>query len=201
MRTGAKSLLCRFLVVMAVLVSGAALTPISSFAQDGSYTEYFGDSFNKGSLGSEEADGSGMSGLSGAIMAISVAMNAFLKAVLGAGSVIMLAVILMRVLRGDRDSAMKLFWWMLALVAGFVIVTVMGNWNPSITAGGKGGYLSVKQEVATVLMLMMKIIATISLVLAAIHMMQGEQESLRKFLVTLVVSLMCCGLLSLIAQV
>lgn len=207
MRPGAKAILSRFLVVLAVLVFGTALTPNYAYAQGGGgggdgYTEYFGNSFDKGSLGSDDVEvhGAGSTGLSGAIQSISVAMTSVLKVILGIGSLIILTLIFLRMLRGDREAATKLLWYMLAFGAGFIILTIMDVWHPTVSVSGTG-YTSLKQEIATVLIFMTKIVAMISLTLAAINMMQGEQEGLKKFLVTLIVSLGVAMLISIVAGV
>lgn len=195
MRPGAKAILSRFLVVLAVLVFGTALTPNYAYAQGGGggggggYDEYFGNAFDKTNLGSTDVDMSGpATGLSGAIRNISYAMTNLLKVIFSIGALISLSLIVLRVMRGDREAAMKMLWYLLASAGGFILLIVVGNFEPSITAGGRS-YVSLKQEVATVLVFMLKIVVMISLTLGVINMMRGEQEGLRKVLVTIMVSI------------
>ena len=196
MKAAARQFLYRLMVVMAVSFLGAAVAPVNTFAQDD--TDYFGNAYQ---TLSETADGGGMVGLSGAIKAISKAATSVLKIFLGIGAIIMLVMIMLRIMEGNRDAAMKLFWWLISYIAGFIVLVVIDKIDPTISAAGGKGFSSIKQEIAEVLMALTKLIAMISVTLAAIHMMQGEQEGARKFIVTVIVSVIVCLFLGLIAGV
>lgn len=50
-----------------------------------------------------------------------------LKVVMGLGALVVLAIVIFKVFKGDREAAEKLAWWVAGLTLGFVLMTVVQN--------------------------------------------------------------------------
>jgi len=52
-------------------------------------------------------------------------MGNLLMVVMGIGALIVLVMIIFNVMKGDKESAHKLFWWLLGLAFGFVMMAFL----------------------------------------------------------------------------
>lgn len=50
-----------------------------------------------------------------------------LKVVMALGALVVLAIVIFKVFKGDREAAEKLAWWVAGLTLGFVLMTVVQN--------------------------------------------------------------------------
>lgn len=50
-----------------------------------------------------------------------------LQVVMGLGAIVVLAIVIFKVFKGDREAAEKLAWWVAGLTLGFVLLTVVAN--------------------------------------------------------------------------
>ena len=54
-----------------------------------------------------------------------------LQIVMGLGAIVVLAIVIFKVFKGDREAAEKLAWWVAGLTLGFVLLSVVSNLIPS----------------------------------------------------------------------
>lgn len=54
-----------------------------------------------------------------------------LQVVMGLGAIVVLAMVIFKVFKGDREAAEKLAWWVAGLTIGFVLLSVVSNLIPS----------------------------------------------------------------------
>lgn len=54
-----------------------------------------------------------------------------LQIVMGLGAIVVLAIVIFKVFKGDREAAEKLAWWVAGLTLGFVLLIVVKNLIPS----------------------------------------------------------------------
>lgn len=50
-----------------------------------------------------------------------------LQVVMGLGAIIVLAIVIFQVFKGEREAASKLAWWLVGLTLGFTLLTVVPN--------------------------------------------------------------------------
>lgn len=50
-----------------------------------------------------------------------------LQVVMGLGAIVVLAIVVFKVFKGDREAAEKLAWWVAGLTIGFALLTVVKN--------------------------------------------------------------------------
>lgn len=50
-----------------------------------------------------------------------------LQTVMGIGAIIVLAIVIFQVFKGEREAAQKLAWWVIGLTLGFTLLTVVSN--------------------------------------------------------------------------
>lgn len=50
-----------------------------------------------------------------------------LRVVMGFGAIVVLAMVIFKVFKGDREAAEKLAWWVAGLTIGFVLLTVVSG--------------------------------------------------------------------------
>ena len=53
-----------------------------------------------------------------------------LQIVMGMGAIVVLAIVIFKVFKGDREAAEKLAWWVAGLTLGFVLLIVVKNLIP-----------------------------------------------------------------------
>ena len=68
---------------------------------------------------------------SGALYDILDSVVTLLQIVMGLGAIIVLAIVIFKVFKGDREAAEKLAWWVAGLTLGFVLLSVVSNLIPS----------------------------------------------------------------------
>jgi len=51
----------------------------------------------------------------------------FLQVVMGMGALVVLAMVIFKVFKGDREAAEKLAWWFAGLTLGFVLLAVVSK--------------------------------------------------------------------------
>ena len=107
----------RSFVLSALLLSG---TSIMSYAQSAG-GGLIGD--NLGEAVIEEATGA-LSDLVDSIVTL-------LQVVMGLGAIIVLAIVIFKVFKGDREAAEKLAWWVAGLTLGFVLLSVVSGLIPN----------------------------------------------------------------------
>lgn len=54
-----------------------------------------------------------------------------LQVVMGLGALVVLAMVIFKVFKGDREAAEKLAWWIAGLTIGFVLLTVVSGLIPA----------------------------------------------------------------------
>lgn len=98
---------------LAVLTAAFSLASATGFAQSGD------------NLGQEviEAATDGLTGLLDSVVTL-------LQVVMGLGAIVVLAIVVFKILKGDREAAEKLAWWIAGLTLGFVLLTVVSNLIP-----------------------------------------------------------------------
>lgn len=89
----------------------------------GSYAPSYAQGEN---LGKEviESSASALYGLLDSIVVL-------LQIVMGLGAIVVLAIVIFKVFKGDREAAEKLAWWIVGLTLGFVLLTVVKNLIPT----------------------------------------------------------------------
>ncbi len=50
-----------------------------------------------------------------------------LQVVLGLGALVTLVMVIFNILKGEREAAQKIAWWVVGLTIGFVLITVVKN--------------------------------------------------------------------------
>jgi small-conductance mechanosensitive channel len=50
-----------------------------------------------------------------------------LQVVMGLGAIVVLAIVIFQVFKGEREAAQKLAWWVVGLTLGFTLLTVVQN--------------------------------------------------------------------------
>lgn len=50
-----------------------------------------------------------------------------LQVVMGLGALVVLAIVIFKIFKGDREAAEKLAWWVAGLTVGFALLTVVKN--------------------------------------------------------------------------
>lgn len=50
-----------------------------------------------------------------------------LQVVMGIGAIVVLAIVIFQVFKGEREAAQKLAWWVVGLTLGFTLLTVVSN--------------------------------------------------------------------------
>ena len=50
-----------------------------------------------------------------------------LQVVMGLGAIVVLAIVIFQVFKGEREAAQKLAWWVVGLTLGFTLLTVVSN--------------------------------------------------------------------------
>lgn len=53
-----------------------------------------------------------------------------LQVVMGLGAIVVLAIVVFHMFKGDREAAEKLAWWVAGLTIGFVLLSVVSNLIP-----------------------------------------------------------------------
>lgn len=53
-----------------------------------------------------------------------------LQVVMGLGAIIVLAIVIFQVFKGEREAAQKLAWWVVGLTLGFTLMTVVQGLIP-----------------------------------------------------------------------
>lgn len=66
-------------------------------------------------------------GAIGGVRSLYVSLGNLLKIALGIGAMVVLVMIVLRIMRGDKESAAKLGWWLLGLAFGFTMITFLQN--------------------------------------------------------------------------
>ena len=61
------------------------------------------------------------------LQGLGTSLVTLLKTVLGLGALVMLVIVIFKVLKGDREAAEKLAWWVAGFTIGFVLITVVQN--------------------------------------------------------------------------
>lgn len=54
-----------------------------------------------------------------------------LQVVMGLGAIVVLAMVIFKVFKGDREAAEKLAWWVAGLTIGFVLLSVVSGLIPN----------------------------------------------------------------------
>lgn len=63
----------------------------------------------------------------GALVGLMDSVVSLLQVVMGLGAVVVLAIVIFQVFKGEREAAQKLAWWVLGLTLGFTLLTVVSN--------------------------------------------------------------------------
>lgn len=67
---------------------------------------------------------------SGALYGLLDSVVKLLQIVMGLGAIVVLAIVIFKVFKGDREAAEKLAWWVAGLTLGFVLLSVVSNLIP-----------------------------------------------------------------------
>lgn len=73
------------------------------------------------------AAGGSFSGAIGGVAGLYDSIAALLQIILVIGAMIVLVMIVLRIMQGDRESAVKLGWWLLGIAFGFTMITVLSQ--------------------------------------------------------------------------
>lgn len=127
---------------------------------------------------------------------------AVLKAVLALGALATLVYIVYGLISGQPDSAKKMMVWVAVLSLCYVMVEVFSQTGTGVVAGGKhlsGGSFSYQFGlVRSALQIILSMVCMVTLVVASIHVIGGDQEGSKKLLKWIVVSSAGLSLLSLV---
>lgn len=93
---------------LACLTAALALTGTLASAQD--------------DLGTQVLDSS-----KEALRSLLDSLVSLLQVVMGLGAIVVLAIVVFKVFKGDREAAEKLAWWVAGLTIGFALLTVVKN--------------------------------------------------------------------------
>lgn len=52
-------------------------------------------------------------------------LKKLIRVVIGLGGIVILGVIVVRIMSGDKESARKLAWWLLGLAFGFIMLSIL----------------------------------------------------------------------------
>ena len=96
---------------------GAALVALGSYAPMYAQT---GEN-----LGQEVIDSSAH-----ALYGLLESVVTLLQIVMGLGAIVVLAIVIFKVFKGDREAAEKLAWWVAGLTLGFLLLIVVKNLIP-----------------------------------------------------------------------
>lgn len=71
----------------------------------------------------QDADAFG--GAIGGMKSLYGSLATLLKIAIGIGALVVLAMIVFRIMQGDRESAGKLAWWLIGLAFGFIMINAL----------------------------------------------------------------------------
>ena len=80
------------------------------------------------------AGGGSFSGAIGGMKSLYKSLGTLLQIVIGIGALIVLVLIIFRIIQGDKEAAVKLFWWLLGLAFGFIMLTALSGMADKITS-------------------------------------------------------------------
>lgn len=55
------------------------------------------------------------------------AIGKLMMVVMGIGALVVLVMIILRLMNGDKEAATKLFWWLIGLSFGFIMVAALSS--------------------------------------------------------------------------
>lgn len=73
------------------------------------------------------AEGGVFSGSIGGMKNLYSSLGRLLQIIIGLGALFVLALIVFRIMQGDKESAGKLAWWLIGLAFGFVMISVLSG--------------------------------------------------------------------------
>ena len=77
------------------------------------------------------------SGAIGGVKSLYESMGKLLQAVLGLAAIVILTMIVIRIMRGDKEAAAKLGWWLLGLAFGFIMISMLTAFGETMTISYK----------------------------------------------------------------
>lgn len=62
-----------------------------------------------------------------ALVELMDSLVSLMQVVMGLGAIVVLAIVIFQVFKGEREAAQKLAWWVVGLTLGFTLLTVVSN--------------------------------------------------------------------------
>lgn len=82
------------------------------------------------------ADGD-FSGAIGGVRSLYRSVGSLLQVVMGLAGLVVLTMIVIRIMRGDKEAAAKLGWWLLGLAFGFIMISVLTAFGETMSISYK----------------------------------------------------------------
>ena len=127
-------------------------------------------------------------GLAQHVMEIRKALIRFLKIVLFIVSLGSLVLAVYNMMSGENSGAKRFFMWGIALAVGLILLEVLGKVGGSAAGAVSEGFAGLQGTVAEVLEIALSIIMMVTLVVVAIHIMNGERDGFQKFFRWIIIS-------------
>ena len=163
--------------VLSLVLSCASSRLVAAYGQvpghveeelDRKYSEYF-----------EKTDANTSAGK--VLWDIRSGMLRFLQVVLGVAALGALVLACYNMLSGEQSGAKRLFLWGAGLVLGWTLLSVFSNVGMAGYVEGEG-FAGLQGTVAEVLEISLSIICMVTLVVVAVHIMNGERDGMQKFI-------------------
>lgn len=122
---------------------------------------------------------SGSTDVANILINIRVFLVRFLTVILGIASLSTLTLAAYNMFTGESSGAKRFFMWGIALVVGLVVLSVIAKMNTS--AVSTEGFAGLQGSIAEVLEITLSMICMVTLVVVAVHIMNGERDGFQKF--------------------